>query len=49
MQINLIFDNQYNIKNLDLKFEDLETTAKLGSTEAFQKFETQLNSRFMKD
>jgi hypothetical protein len=37
------------VENLNLKFADLEEAAKLGSTEAFQKLESQLDSKFMKD
>ena len=37
------------MENLNLKFADLEEAAKLGSKEAFQKLESQLDSKFMKD
>lgn len=54
-EIEFALDNIQNplfkdiVENLNLKFADLEEAAKLGSTEAFQKLESQLDSKFMKD
>lgn len=54
-EIEFALDNIQNplfkdiVENLDLKFADLENAAKLGSTEAFQKLESQLDSRFMRN